>query len=147
MVRIHDPAPPFCGVNRSGSLCCSIQLVCSRALVDGLVMWALCAIVLCSILWSFLDGKRQFAYTGGSLRRNTTRGSMSKAFGGLAEPKKIVLLVAIIIYIVARAGWSVPREEAETILGIVVVWVGAQGAALLKRPMSSSPLDRLQATS
>lgn len=55
---------------------------------------------------------------------------MKKALRDLFSSKKfLVMLAALAAYAGARVGLDVSQAEAEKVLGVVAVWLGAQGLA------------------
>lgn len=62
---------------------------------------------------------------------------MKKALRDLFSSKKfLVMLASIVAYAAARAGFDVSQAEAEKVLGLAAVWLGAQGLADLGKSKS-----------
>lgn len=55
---------------------------------------------------------------------------MKQTFADLFSSKKfIVMIAAVVAYVTARLGFDVHQGDAENLLLLVGVWLGAQGAA------------------
>ena len=55
---------------------------------------------------------------------------MKKALAALFSSKKfLVMITAIVAYILARVGWDVDPGKIDSLLGVVAVYLGAQGIA------------------
>lgn len=69
---------------------------------------------------------------------------MKKALRDLFSSKKfLVMLASIVAYAAARAGFDVSQAEAEKVLGLAAVWLGAQGLADLGKSKSLGDLAGL----